>query len=132
MQILLLLLLSSVGAYGFLNSASSRCPTIRVSMTSVKRNENFEKLKAGYLFPEIGRRRTAYLAANPNAKLISLGIGDTTMPVPPHILKGLVEGSSRLGTKAGYTGYGAEQGVKALREKIASKLYNNLVQVLSI
>lgn len=99
-----------------------------LDMTTVKRNENFEKLKAGYLFPEIGRRRNAYLAANPNAKLISLGIGDTTMPVPNHILSGLVEGASKLGTKQGYTGYGAEQGVKDLREKIASKLYNNLVQ----
>ena len=99
-----------------------------LKMTSVKRNENFEKLKAGYLFPEIGRRRTAYLAANPNAKLISLGIGDTTQPVPPNILKGLVDGASKLGTKEGYSGYGAEQGVKALREKIAAKLYNSIIQ----
>ena len=58
-------------------------------------NDNFLKLKAGYLFPEIGRRRNAYLEANPDAQpIISLGIGDTTMPVPDHILKGLVDGAS--------------------------------------
>ena len=93
----------------------------------VVRNENFAKLQAGYLFPEIARRRKAYLDSNPDAKIISLGIGDTTLPIPSHILSGLVEGASKLGTVTGYTGYGAEQGVKDLREKIASKLYNNLV-----
>lgn len=46
-----------------------------LSMTAVNRNENFAKLQAGYLFPEIARRRNAYLASNPSAKLISLGIG---------------------------------------------------------
>eukprot|EP01036_Dinobryon_divergens_P029970 gene29970-39147_t len=93
----------------------------------VVRNENFAKLQAGYLFPEIARRRKAYLDSNPSAKIISLGIGDTTLPIPSHILGGLVEGASKLGNSAGYSGYGAEQGVKELREKIASKLYNNLV-----
>merc|ERR1719331_1726230 len=91
-----------------------------VTMSSVTRNPNMGKLQAGYLFPEIGRRRNAYLEANPNAQpIISLGIGDTTMPVPSHILAGLTEGASRLGTKEGYTGYGPEQGVAALRSKIA-------------
>lgn len=43
--------------------------------SGVTRNSNFAKLQAGYLFPEIARRRNAYLAQNPNAKIISLGIG---------------------------------------------------------
>lgn len=50
------------------------------------------------------------------------------MPIPKHILSGLASGVSKLGTKEGYTGYGAEQGMNELREKIASKLYNNLIQ----
>lgn len=100
-----------------------------ISMESaVTRNENFAKLQAGYLFPEIGRRRNAYLAEHPDAKIISLGIGDTTLPIPDHILGGLKEGAAKLGTKTGYSGYGAEQGTKELREKIASKLYNNMVK----
>jgi len=57
-----------------------------------------------YLFPEIGRRRSAFLEANPTAKIISLGIGDTTQPIPPHILSGLVQGAARLGTPEGYSG----------------------------
>lgn len=96
--------------------------------SNVARNENFAKLQAGYLFPEIARRRKAYLDANPDAKIISLGIGDTTLPIPPHILSGLSKGATKLGTKEGYSGYGAEQGTKELRERIAAKLYGNLVQ----
>jgi LL-diaminopimelate aminotransferase len=99
-----------------------------LTMSRVVRNENFGKLQAGYLFPEIARRRNAYLEKNPTAKIISLGIGDTTQPIPPHILKGLFTGVEKLGSKQGYTGYGPEQGIKELREKIASKIYNNLVQ----
>lgn len=43
-------------------------------------------------------------------------------------MSGLQKGASKLGTKEGYTGYGAEQGFKELREKIAQKLYNGLIQ----
>lgn len=96
-------------------------------MGKVTRNENFAKLQAGYLFPEIGRRRNAYLEKNPDANLISLGIGDTTQPIPDYILNGLIEGASKLGKKDGYSGYGAEQGTKALREKISANLYNGLI-----
>jgi hypothetical protein len=50
-----------------------------VATTGVTRNINFSKLAGGYLFPEIGRRRNAYIAANPSMadRIISLGIGDT-------------------------------------------------------
>lgn len=99
-----------------------------MTTTKVARNENFAKLQAGYLFPEIARRRKAYTDKHPDAKIVSLGIGDTTLPIPPHILSGLVSGATKLGTKEGYSGYGAEQGNKELREKIASKLYNNKVE----
>jgi LL-diaminopimelate aminotransferase len=95
----------------------------------VERNENFGKLAGGYLFPEIARIRNAYLEANPEMadRVISLGIGDTTLPIPPHILNGLVEGAKKLGTPEGYSGYGAEQGHQLLREKIAKVLYNDLI-----
>mmetsp|Transcript_11932 Transcript_11932/g.17942 ORF Transcript_11932/g.17942 Transcript_11932/m.17942 type:complete len:446 (+) Transcript_11932:92-1429(+) len=98
--------------------------------TQVKRNPNFGKLQGGYLFPEIGRRRTAYLEANPDMadRIISLGIGDTTMPIPEHILGGLEGAVSKLGVKETYSGYGAEQGMGALRSKIAEKLYGNLIE----
>jgi LL-diaminopimelate aminotransferase len=94
----------------------------------VKRNPHLAKLQSGYLFPEIGRRRREFLAKNPSAKIISLGIGDTTQPLTPHILKGLHEGVEKLSKKETYTGYGDEQGMTNLREKIAQKFYRGIVK----
>lgn len=108
--------------------------SLQLSMhtTGVTRNVNFGKLQAGYLFPEIGRRRNAYLAKNPDAKIISLGIGDTTQPIPKHILSGLQNGAAVLGTKEGYKGYGDTEGYPDLRQKIATKLYKDLVDPTDI
>jgi LL-diaminopimelate aminotransferase len=88
-----------------------------------KRNPNMGRLKANYIFPEINKKKQSFLAAHPGAKLISLGIGDTTEPIPPYITQKLSEAALALGTREGYTGYGPEQGLKELRDKIASKLY---------
>lgn len=93
----------------------------------VKRNPNMAKLQSGYLFPEISRRKMEFLAKNPKARLISLGIGDTTQPITSHVIKRMAEEVSSLGTKDGYTGYGDEQGLKGLRERIADKLYNGMI-----
>lgn len=93
-----------------------------------KRNANMERLKTNYLFPEVNLRKQKFLAAHPNTTLISLGIGDTTEPIPPYITKALIQGTCRLGTKEGYAGYGPEQGMKLLRERISEKLYSNLVK----
>lgn len=94
----------------------------------MKRNANMALLKASYLFPEINLRKRQFLARNPDASLISLGIGDTTEPIPRSISDALAETSKNLGTLQGYSGYGPEQGGKVLREKIASKIYFDLVQ----
>lgn len=93
-----------------------------------KRSQNIAKLQSGYLFPEINRRKKAFLDRNPKAKLLSLGIGDTTEPITPHIDRALINAASRLGTREGYSGYGDEQGMSALREKIASVLYKGIVK----
>ncbi|KAJ8605226.1 hypothetical protein CTAYLR_000478 [Chrysophaeum taylorii] len=101
-------------------------PTMRLR---VERNANFGKLQGGYLFPEIGRRRRAFAEAQPELaeRVISLGIGDTTQPIPPNILEGLVSGASKLGTSDGYSGYGAEQGNAELRSRIAERVYGGRV-----
>lgn len=93
----------------------------------VARNRHLAKLPGGYLFPEIGRRRNACQEQNPDAKIISLGIGNTTEPLTPHIVEGLVKAAAGLGTPEGYSGYGDEQGFDSLRQAIAEKLYNGLV-----
>ncbi|CAM8980560.1 unnamed protein product [Rhodiola kirilowii] len=94
--------------------------------TKVSRNANMGKLQAGYLFPEIARKRNAHMLKYPDAKVISLGIGDTTEPIPEVITTAMANRSLALSTLEGYSGYGAEQGEKALRAAIASTFYGDL------
>ena len=88
----------------------------------IQRNPCIANLKAGYLFPEIARKRREYAAAHPDAKIISLGVGNTTEPILPHVNNGLVEGARRLGTLEGYSGY-QDEGLQSLREKISAVFY---------
>lgn len=94
--------------------------------TKVSRNENLAKLQAGYLFPEIARRRSAHMLKYPDAQIISLGIGDTTEPIPELITSAMAKRAHELSTLNGYSGYGAEQGEKQLRASIASTYYANV------
>lgn len=94
----------------------------------ISRNEGFSNLAAGYLFPEVAKRRKAYQEKHPDVKIISLGIGNTTEPLTPHITKAMVDYAAGLGTKDGYSGYGDEQGLTSLRAKIASVLYPNMAE----
>lgn len=94
--------------------------------TKVSRNANMAKLQAGYLFPEIARRRAAHLLKYPDAQVISLGIGDTTEPIPEVITSAMAKRAHELSTLEGYSGYGDEQGEKALRAAICSTFYNGL------
>ena len=88
----------------------------------MNRNYCIANLSAGYLFPEIARRRREFAAAHPEAQIISLGVGNTTEPIPPHICAGLVEGAQKLGTAEGYSGY-QDEGLLELREKISAVYY---------
>ncbi len=92
----------------------------------VRRNPNIAKIKGQYLFPEIARRRDAFLASEPTANLISLGIGDTTEPLTHAALKGLQEKVAALGTTEGYSGYGKDQGDADLRRRIIDDFYPNI------
>jgi len=84
-------------------------------------NSNYRKLQAGYLFPEIGRRTRQFLAENPGVQVMRLGIGNTTEPLTPTIIRGLHEGVEALARVETYTGYGDEQGETALREALAQR-----------
>jgi LL-diaminopimelate aminotransferase len=88
----------------------------------ITRNPCIANIKAGYLFPEIAKRRREFTAAHPEAKVISLGVGNTTEALPPHIDGGLVEGARRLGTQEGYSGY-ADEGFESLRQRISQVFY---------
>ncbi|MBD2314833.1 LL-diaminopimelate aminotransferase [Desertifilum sp. FACHB-1129] len=82
-------------------------------------NDNYLKLKAGYLFPEIARRVNAFAEANPDAKIIRLGIGDVTEPLPEACRSAMIKAVEEMGDRASFKGYGPEQGYAWLREKIA-------------
>lgn len=84
-------------------------------------NDNYLKLKAGYLFPEIARRVNAFAQANPEAKIIRLGIGDVTEPLPQACRDAMVKAIEDMGDRGSFKGYGPEQGYEWLREKIAQQ-----------
>jgi LL-diaminopimelate aminotransferase len=82
-------------------------------------NPHYGKLKAGYLFPEIGRRVAAFQGANPKAEIIRLGIGDVVLPLPATVVRAMHRAVDEMGTDDGFRGYGPEQGYDFLRETIA-------------
>jgi LL-diaminopimelate aminotransferase len=82
-------------------------------------NDNYLKLKAGYLFPEIARRVNAFAQENPNAKIIRLGIGDVTEPLPQACRDAMVKAVGDMADRGSFKGYGPEQGYEWLREAIA-------------
>ncbi|WAL60402.1 LL-diaminopimelate aminotransferase [Thermocoleostomius sinensis] len=83
-------------------------------------NDNYLKLKAGYLFPEIARRVSAFAEANPDANIIRLGIGDVTEPLPEACRIAMIQAVEEMGDRSTFKGYGPEQGYAWLREKIAT------------
>ena len=95
----------------------------------VKINSNYDKLAAGYLFPEIAKRTKAFLSANPGVSVMKLGIGNTTEPLTKTTLNGLRMGVEKLASVETYTGYGDEQGNTALREAIAKKYSDYNVEI---
>lgn len=86
-------------------------------------NDSYLKLKAGYLFPEIGRRVAAFCNENPAAKVIRLGIGDVTEPLPPTIIEAMHKAVDEMASRETFRGYGPEQGYDFLRNAIAQNDY---------
>jgi LL-diaminopimelate aminotransferase len=87
----------------------------------VKINDHYLKLKAGYLFPEIARRVNTFAEAHPDAKIIRLGIGDVTEPLPQACREAMIQAVQEMGDRDKFKGYGPEQGYGWLREKIAQQ-----------
>ncbi len=82
-------------------------------------NHNYLKLKAGYLFPEIGRRVKAFADTNPQAKIIRMGIGDVTEPLPQACIDAMHKAVDDMAKRETFRGYGPEQGYDFLRQAIA-------------
>ena len=94
----------------------------------VKKNPHITKLKEGYLFSEIKKRKQALLKEKPEIKLLSLSIGDTTEAIPPYISKGMKKSIEMLASKETYTGYGPAHGLPILQKKIAEYFYKGLAK----
>jgi LL-diaminopimelate aminotransferase len=90
-------------------------------------NENYLKLQAGYLFPEIARRVHEFCDANPEAakRLIRCGIGDVTEPLPRASIDAMKQAMDELGRRETFRGYGPEQGYEFLRSTIAQRDYRD-------
>ena len=86
-------------------------------------NDNYLRLKSGYLFSEIARRVKEYQGAHPDAKLIRLGIGDATQPLPPAIVAALHAAVDEMARAETFRGYGPETGYEFLTELIAKQDY---------
>lgn len=81
-------------------------------------NENFLKLQKNYLFADIAQKVAAYKETHPEARLIRLGIGDVTRPLPPAVIAALHKAADEMGRAETFRGYGPEQGYEFLRQAI--------------
>jgi LL-diaminopimelate aminotransferase len=89
-------------------------------------NENYLKLQAGYLFPEISRRILEFQKTHPQANIIRMGIGDVTLPLTPSVIKGFQEGVEEMSKIETFKGYEPEGlGYRFLREAIAVNEFKN-------
>ncbi len=86
-------------------------------------NEHYLRLQAGYLFPEIARRVSAFSQAHPDAAVIRLGIGDVTLPLAPAIVEAMRRSVEAFGTDEGFRGYGPDRGYDFLLEAIREHDY---------
>lgn len=81
-------------------------------------NENYLLLKPSYLFSEIARRVSEYLAAHEGASVIRMGIGDVTRPLAPAVIAAMTKAVAEMGKAETFRGYGDEQGYGFLRTAV--------------
>ena len=90
----------------------------------VRINENFLRLQDSYLFSKINSKVREYIKNNPEAKIIKMGIGDVTRPIPQVIINAIKKATDEMGKSETFKGYGPEQGYDFLKEKIVWKSKN--------
>ncbi|WP_196594900.1 LL-diaminopimelate aminotransferase [Pectinatus sottacetonis] len=94
-------------------------------------NENYLKLPGSYLFAEIAHRVKAFKEENPQAEVISLGIGDVTQPLAPTVISALHKAVDEMADSTTFRGYGPEQGYDFLREAIVNTIYKPCTAAVS-
>ncbi len=90
----------------------------------IRINENYNKLKASYLFSTISKKVAEYQKAHPEKNIIRLGIGDVTRALPQACIKAFHKAVDEMADDKTFKGYGPEQGYEFLREAIAENDFN--------
>ena len=85
----------------------------------MKINSNYDNLVPNYLFAEVAKRTNEYIKANPDKKVIRLGIGDVTLPLAPVVVEATKQGADELGHKETFKGYPDYEGYEFLRQAIS-------------
>lgn len=88
-----------------------------------KINENYLKLQRNYLFATVSKKVEEFKIRNPNKKLINLGIGDVTQPLPKVVVDAMKKACEEMQEKSTFRGYGPELGYDFLKEKIVKYDY---------
>ena len=91
----------------------------------MKINSHYTRLASNYLFADIAKKVQAYKAANPNAEIISLGIGDVTQPLCPAVVDALHKAANEMEQGATFRGYGPERGYDFLRKAIVENDFSS-------
>ena len=86
-----------------------------------KINENYLKLPGSYLFSTIGKKVREFSDANPDKKIIRLGIGDVTLPLAPAVITSLHGAVEEMAEKSSFKGYAPDLGYEFLRQAIATE-----------
>ncbi len=92
----------------------------------IKVNEDYLKLPGSYLFSTIAKKVAAFSEANPDKKIIRLGIGDVTQPLCPAVIKALHSAVDEMADAATFKGYAPDLGYAFLRETIVDKVFKPL------
>ncbi len=92
----------------------------------IKVNEDYLKLPGSYLFSTIAKKVAAFSDANPDKRIIRLGIGDVTQPLCPAVIRALHKAVDEMAAAETFKGYAPDLGYSFLRETIADKVYKKL------
>lgn len=90
-----------------------------------KINDNYLKLPGSYLFSDIAKKVKTFTEANPDKKIIRLGIGDVTLPLAPAVITALHNATNEMAVKETFKGYAPDLGYEFLRTLIVEKDYKS-------
>ncbi len=86
-------------------------------------NEHFLKLPGSYLFSDIAKKVNSYRVTHPNSRILRLGIGDVTRPLPQACIEAMHRAVDEMASSATFHGYGPEQGYDFLKDAILKHDY---------